>query len=154
VRQAMDTALLSIIGFVNQMVFTVSKGRVVLYRFQGAPGVLLTVTGSAASLGGTVIVHHFTDGDDYIVLAAEAETRLLAALRTATAVTLTDEEVPADIIMLTSETERAALLKSILKHISIYARHEVRQRRQVPIARLAPHCRPALRSSLGSIRFP
>jgi hypothetical protein len=48
VRQAIDTALLSIIGCVNQAVFSASRGRVVLYRFHGMPCVLLTVTGPAA----------------------------------------------------------------------------------------------------------
>ena len=36
-RQAIDTVLLSVIGSVNRAVFSVSRGRVVLYRFRGRP---------------------------------------------------------------------------------------------------------------------
>ena len=68
-RQAIDTALLSIIGCVNQAVFSASRGRVVLYRFHGMPCVLLTVTGPAAPVGETAVVGYLPDGDDYIVLA-------------------------------------------------------------------------------------
>ncbi len=151
-RQAIDTALLSIIGCVNQAVFSASRGRVVLYRFRGRPGVLLTITGPAAPVGETAGVGYLPDGDDYIVLAVEAETSLLTALRTATAATaeLANQQIPVDITMLTDDTQRAALLNRLLKHASMDERHEVTRRREVPIARLTPHYKPA---SDGSVAF-
>jgi len=152
VRQAIDTALLSIIGCVNQAVFSASRGRVVLYRFRGRPGVLLTITGPAAPVGETAGVAYLPDGDDYIVLAVEAETSLLTALRTATAATaeLANQQIPVDITTLTDDTQRAALLNRLLKHASMDERHEVTRRREVPIARLTPHYKPA---SDGSVAF-
>lgn len=151
-RQAIDTALLSIIGCVNQAVFSASRGRVVLYRFRGRPGVLLTITGPAAPVGETAGVAYLPDGDDYIVLAVEAETSLLTALRTATAATaeLANQQIPVDITTLTDDTQRAALLNRLLKHASMDERHEVTRRREVPIARLTPHYKPA---SDGSVAF-
>lgn len=151
-RHAIDTALLSIIGCVNQAVFSASRGRVVLYRFHGMPCVLLTVTGPAAPVGETAVVGYLPDGDDYIVLAAEAETSLLAALCTATAATAerANQQIPVDITMLTGEAQRAALLNRLLKHASINERHRVTRRREVPIARLTPHYKP---TAAGSVAF-
>jgi hypothetical protein len=68
VRQAIDMALLFIIGCANKTVYSASRGRVVLYRFRGGLGALLTVTGPAASVGEIVVVGYLPDGDDYIVL--------------------------------------------------------------------------------------
>ncbi|MFI9552474.1 hypothetical protein [Nonomuraea endophytica] len=153
-RQAIDAALLSIIGYVNQAVFAVSRGGVVLYRFHGTPGVLLTITGPAAPVGETMMVGYLPDGDDYIVLATEAETKISAALRTATAATLSDQEIPVDITMLTDATERTALLNRLLKRASLYERHDTRKHHQVPIARLTPHYRPTPRSSAASPELP
>jgi hypothetical protein len=152
VRQAIDTALLSIIGCVNQAVFSASRGRVVLYRFHGMPCVLLTVTGPAAPVGETAVAGYLPDGDDYIVLAAEAETSLFTALRTATAATAerANQQIPVDVTMLTGEAQRAALLNRLLKHASIDERHRVTRRREVPIARLTPHYKP---TSIGSVAF-
>lgn len=143
---------MSIIGGVNQVVFSASRGRVVLYRFRGRPGVLLTITGPAAPAGETVAAGYLPDGDDYIVLAPEAEAGLRAALRTATAATaeLANQQIPVDITMLTGETQRAALLNRLLKRASIDERHEVTRHREVPIARLTPHYKPA---SDGSVAF-
>jgi hypothetical protein len=152
VRQAINMALLSIIGCVNQAVFSASRGRVLLYRFRGRPGVLLTITGPAAPVGETAGVGYLPDGDDYIVLAAEGEASLLTALRTATAASAerANQQIPVDITMLTDETQRAALLNRLLKHASIDERCEVTRRREVPIARLTPHYKPA---SDGSVAF-
>nr|WP_236003243.1 hypothetical protein [Nonomuraea antri] len=138
-RQAIDTALLSVIGFVNQAVFVVSRGRVVLHRFHGIPEALLTTTGPAVTIEEPLIVGYLPDGGDYIVLDTEAETTISTALRTATAATLFDQQIPVDITLLTDPTERAALLNRILKQASIYERHEVTRHHQVPIARLTPH---------------
>ena len=150
--QAIDTALLSIIGWANKAMYSASRGRVVLYRFRGRPCVLLTVTGPAEPLGETVVVGYLPDGDDYIVLAAETETSLPAALRTAASATgeLANQQIPVDITVLTDDTERAALLNRLLKHASIYERHEVARLCEVPIARLTPHYKPA---SDGSVAF-
>lgn len=156
-RQAIDTALLSIIGRVNKAVFSASRGRVVLCRFRGRPCVHLTVTGPDAPLGQTLIAGYLPDGDDYVVLAAETETGLPAALRTATAATagVTRQQVPADITMLTDDTDRAALLNRLLRRASIDERHAVTRRREVPIARLTPHYKPANTSrAFISIRRP
>jgi hypothetical protein len=131
----------------------------VLYRFHGRPGVRLTSTGPAAPVGETVAVGHLTDGDDYIVLAAEAETetKLLTTLRTATATTaqLMHQHVPVDVTMPADDTERAPLLSRLLERASINERHEVTRRRKVPVARLRPHYKPAGRSAAFSgIRLP
>ncbi|WP_214321897.1 hypothetical protein [Nonomuraea sediminis] len=153
-RQAIDTALLSIIGYVNQAVFAVSRGRVVAYRFHGMPGALLTITGPTAPVGETVMVCYLPDGDDYIVLATGVETRISAALRTATAAALFDQQIPVDISMVTDATERAALLNRLLKQASLYERHQVMQHHQVPIARLTPHYKPTPRSSVVFVGLP
>jgi hypothetical protein len=39
------------------------------------------------------MVCYLTDGNDYIVLTTEAETRISAALRTATAATFSDQQI-------------------------------------------------------------
>ncbi|MER6004913.1 hypothetical protein ABT120_40630 [Nonomuraea angiospora] len=81
-RQAIDTALLSLLGWVNQAMFRVSGGRVVLYRF-GMRCVLLTITGPGAPVSQTLVVGYLPDGDDQIVLATEADAGLPTALSVA-----------------------------------------------------------------------
>jgi hypothetical protein len=157
VRQAIDKGLLSIIGCVNQAVFSASRHRVILYRFHGRPGVRLTITGPAVPVGQTLFVGYLPDGDDYIALAAKHDTALPTALRTATAATaeLPRQQIPVDITMLPDDTERAALLNRLLKHASINERYEVTRRREVPIARLTPRYKPSDRSvAFVEIRIP
>ncbi|MFI6392389.1 hypothetical protein ACIBHY_33955 [Nonomuraea sp. NPDC050547] len=153
-RQAIDTALLSIIGYANQAVFAISRGHVVLYRFHGLPGALLTVTGQDEHVGETMMVGYLPDGDEYIVLATEAETAISAALQTATAATLFDQQVPVDITMLTDATERTAALKRVLKQASLSERHEATKHHEIPIARLTPHDQPTPRSPVAIARLP
>lgn len=100
---------------------------------------------------------HLPDGGDYVVLTAETEAGLPAALRAATAVTveLARQQLPVDITMLTDDADRAALLKRLLKRASIDERHAVMRRREVPVARLTSHYRPANASTAFiSIRRP
>ena len=155
-RHAIDEVLLSIIGWVNQAVFSATRGRVVLYRFHGRGGggrpmVVLTISGPGAPVGQTLHVGFLPDGDDYVVLApAETDFGLATALRIATAVTVElgpDQQIPADVTMLTDYTERASLFKRLLKQASIEERYEVTRRREVPIARLTPHYKPASESN-------
>ncbi len=155
-RQAIDAVLLSFIGRVNQAVFSVSRGRVVLYRFHGRTSVFLTLTGPDAPLGEKVPVGHLPDGDDCIVLAAEHETGVLTALGNATSATAEFgyEDVPVDLVMLTDDGERAALLERLLKRASIHERHEVMRRREVPVARVTPHYRPESDHAVAVIRVP
>jgi hypothetical protein len=151
VRQVVDTALVFIIGCVNRAVYAASRGRVVLYRFHGMPGALLTITGPAAPVAQTLVVGYLPDGDDYIVLAARGNTGLVTALRTATAATveLAGRQVPVTITMLINDTERGALLNRLLKHASIEERHAVTRLREVPIARMTLHHKPALDHSVA-----
>ena len=95
---------------------------------------------------------YLPDGADYIVLAAEPETSLFAALRTVTVATAEppSRQILVDVTMLTGETQRAALLNRLLKRASIDERHDVTRRREFPIARLTPHYKP---TSVGSVAF-
>ena len=153
-RQAATRALLFIIGCVNQAVFSASRGQVVLYRFHGTSGASLTITGPAAPVGETLSVSYLPDGGDYVVLAAETSYSLASALRAATSATigLASQDVPVDIIMLADQTERAILLKRLLKQVSIHEQHEAIRLRQVPIARLRPHHKPAFVSPVAVSR--
>ncbi|GAA0934345.1 hypothetical protein [Nonomuraea longicatena] len=136
-RHLIDTALLKVIGWANLAVFKVSRGGVRFYSFGGVPGLFLTVTAPAAPIGEDLSVSCFPDGDDHIVLAAASDTRLLDLLRTATAVTFSDSEIPVDCVMLT-DTERAVQLRRIRKRLSLPQRHEVTEHRLLPVARLSP----------------
>jgi hypothetical protein len=140
------------IGCVNQAVFSASRGQVVLYRFHGTSGASLTITGPAAPVGETVSISYLPDGDDYVVLATETSRSLAIELRAATSATigLASQDIPVDIIALADKTERAILLKRLLKQVSMHERHEVIRLRQVPIARLTPHCKPAF---VGPVAF-
>ncbi|WP_157250474.1 hypothetical protein [Nonomuraea typhae] len=105
-------------------------------------------------LGETVTVSYLPDGDDYIVLASHAETTLTAALHTASAATLTDQQIAVDITMLTGPAQQGILLRRLLKHASVYERHEVTRHRQVPIARLTPRRGPVPGCSIASPGLP
>jgi hypothetical protein len=135
VRHAIDTVLLTLIGWANVVVFKASRGGVVLYRFGGFSGALLTVTSPDAPIGEELMVCCLPDGDDHIVLAPASDTRLPHLLRTATAVTLSDAEIPVDCVMLT-DAESAALLSRLRKRLSISERHQLTEHREIPIARL------------------
>jgi hypothetical protein len=145
VRQAVEEAFLSMIGYVNRAVFFASRGRLVPYRFHGSSAVLVTITGPATPGGQTVSVGYLPDGADYVVLATETDDGLTTALRAATSATieLAGQDIPADIVMLPRDTERAVLLQRLLEQVSIHERHEVMRHGQVPVARLRPHHQPA-----------
>lgn len=159
-RQAIDGALLSVIGWVNVAVFSASRHRVILYHFRGRPDMSLTIASPAARVSETADVGYLTDGDDYIVLAAgagagpAAGVGFLAALRTATVATADfgNQQIPGDVTALTDETERAVLLRRMLKHASVDERHDVTRRREVPIARLRLHHAPTSGSWVGITR--
>ena len=87
-RQAVEAAFLSVIGYVNRAVFFVSRGRVVPYRFHGTSCVFLNLTGPATPAGQTVRAGYLPDGADYVILAAEADDGLTTALRAATSATI------------------------------------------------------------------
>lgn len=145
--QILDKALLSVIGSVNRAVFSVSRGRVVLYRIRGRPSVCLMITRSATPVAETAHVGYLSDGADYIVLAAETRTRLFAGLRSITVATdeLQGRQILVDVTMITDGTQRAVLLNRLLKRASIDERHDVTRRREIPIARLTPRDIPAAR---------
>ena len=158
-RYAIETALLWSISRVSQVVFWASRGRVVLYRFYGMPGVLLTVTGPDAPVGKVIDVGYLPDGDDYIVLATDAETGGKSVLSTATGATAEfspGQHVAVDISMLTDAAERDSLRGRLLRHASLNERHEVVRRCEFPIARLTPHEKLAGDSSIAvsRIRLP
>lgn len=149
--QAIDTALVLIIGCVNQMVFSASRGRVVLYRFRGRPTVRLTMTRPGAPHGETVSVGYLADGDDYIVLGTEAQGGLLTALRTATVVSaeIDSRQIPVGITIVTDEAARADLINRLFNHASIDERHDVTRRREVALARLTPRGKRGVRNREG-----
>ena len=60
--------------------------------------------------------------------------------------------VPSSRRSLTDETERAVLLRRMLKHASVDERHDVTRRREVPIARLRLHHAPTSGSWVGITR--
>jgi hypothetical protein len=145
VRYAVEEAFLSLMGYVNRAVFFASRGRRVPYRFHGTNAVLLTITGPATPAGETVSAGYLPDGADYVVLAAETDDRLAAALRAATSATigLPGQDIPVDIVMLPRDSERAVLLQRLLQQVSIHERHEEIWHPRVPIARLRLHYQPA-----------
>ncbi len=144
-RQAVKEAFLGLMGYVNRAVFFASRGRMVPYRFHGTSAVILTITGPATPATQTVCVGYLPDGADYVVLAAETDDRLAAALRAATSATieLPGQDIPVDIVMLPRDSERAVLLKRLLEQVSIHERHEVIRHPRVPVARLRLHYQPA-----------
>jgi hypothetical protein len=145
VRQAVEEAFLSLMGYVNRAVFFVSRGRVVPYRFHSRSCVFLNLTGPATPAGETVRAGYLRDGADYVVLAAETDDRLATALRAATSATveLASQDIPVDIVMLPRDSERAVLLQRLLQQVSIHERHEEIRHPRVPIARLRLHYQPA-----------
>ncbi|MBV9794647.1 MAG: hypothetical protein JO016_11985 [Actinobacteria bacterium] len=136
-RQVARRVWLFTVGCVNQGVFSISRGRVMLYRFHGTSGVSLTVAGA------TAIVSCLPDGDDYVVL--DAGHRLVATLAAATTATIevAGQQVPVDVTVLAGRTGQTVLLKRLLKHVSLYERDQVSRGRLVPVARLRPHYKPA-----------
>jgi hypothetical protein len=151
VRQAIEVAFLSIIGYVNRAVFFASRGRVVPYRFHGPRAAHLTITGPATPAGQFLSVSYLPDGADYVVVAAETDDRLATALRAATSATieLAVQRIPVDIVILPRDSERAVLLKRLLQQVSIHERHEVVRLRRMPIARLRLHHQPASGGSVA-----
>jgi hypothetical protein len=141
-RRILDEVILSVIGQVNRLVFGLSRGRIVLYRFRGVP--TLTVTTPADPLGEMVSVACLPDDDSYLVLVHplhEAGLRaLLDSSRAVEAARGPDQAaIPADLDRLTDPAERSALLKQALSQASMQERAQVRRLGLTPIARLRPH---------------
>lgn len=136
----MDRALLFVIGMVNRTVFAATRGRVVLYRFGGMPGVMVELEPH----GEPGIIASFRDGDDHVLLADDADGALVESLRSATSakVEAGGRWYPAGIVVVEDAGERERLLKRMLEQASISERYEVKRRRAVPVARLTPHGAP------------
>ncbi|MGI5325287.1 hypothetical protein [Actinomadura nitritigenes] len=136
----MDRALLFVIGMVNRTVFAVTRGRVVLYRFGGMPGVMVELEPH----GEPGIIASFRDGDDHILLGEDADGALVEALRSATSakVEAGGRWYPAGIVAVEDTGERERLLKRMLEQASISERYEIKRRRMVPVARLTPQGAP------------
>ncbi|WP_326822989.1 nitroreductase/quinone reductase family protein [Streptosporangium sp. NBC_01756] len=138
-----ETVMVHLIGGVNSTVFHIAGGRVVLYRFRGLPGLLLTVIGSRTPRLRTVMVPFLRDGDDYIVLADRdtagrpgwaAE---LLAVEPTDVVTVEVEGRSFDVdVARLDQADHAAMLDRHLKYLSLGERHEVRRWRQIPFVRL------------------
>jgi len=143
-RRILDEAILSAIGQVNRLVFGLSRGRVILYRFHGVPAILLTITTPAEPLGRMVGAACLPDDDGYLILARPLqEAELSALMNSSTAVEAArgpdETTVPADLNRLTDPAERSALLKRVLSRASMDERAEVRRLELTPIARLRLH---------------
>jgi len=140
----LDWVVLGTIGQVNRLVFGLSRGRVVLYRFRGIPEILLAVATPADPLGRMVSAACLLDDNSYVVLARplqEAEMSGLLGSSTGVKVARWSGEtaVPADLDRLTDPAERAAVLKRALSRASIEERAEARRLELTPVARLRLH---------------
>lgn len=145
-RRFLDGAVVSAIGQVNRLVFGLSRGGVVLYRFHGIPGIVLTVTTPAEPLGTTVTASCLPDGDFYLVLAHPLEEpELCGLLDSSTGVEAGrgpgETTVPTDLERLADPVERATVLKRALSRASLGERAEVQRLGLAPVARLRPHQR-------------
>ncbi|WP_131738569.1 hypothetical protein [Actinomadura roseirufa] len=143
-RGILDEVILGAIGQVNRLVFGVSRGRVLLYRFYGVPGILLTVTTPDDPIGNRVNASCLPDDDSYLVLAHPIHrAELSALLDTGTAVEAArgpdETAVPVDLDRLTDTAERAAVLKRVLGRASMQERAEIRRHGLTPVARLRLH---------------
>ncbi|MEV5707590.1 hypothetical protein [Actinoallomurus sp. NPDC052274] len=69
----LDAAAVHLLGAVNRVVFRMSRGRILPYRFDGTPTARLTEVGEVPRLY-PFAVDYLRDGGDYIVLVRAAET--------------------------------------------------------------------------------
>ncbi|WP_460355938.1 hypothetical protein [Actinoallomurus acanthiterrae] len=90
---ALDAVLVHVIGAVNVVVFRMSRGRVLVHRFDGPPHVRLTEIGQVPELD-PLWVDYLRDGDDYVlfVAARQSDERWVRDLRAATSATVEIEE--------------------------------------------------------------
>ncbi|WP_433179879.1 hypothetical protein [Actinoallomurus sp. CA-150999] len=90
---ALDAVLIRVIGAANVVVFRMSRGRVLLHRFDGPPHVRLTEIGRVPELD-PPSVQYLRDGDDYVLLvpARLSDARWVGDLRAATSATVEIEE--------------------------------------------------------------
>lgn len=127
--------MLFLIGLVNRAVFAVTRGRVVLYRFGGMPGVMVEL----APHGGPDIVASFQDDEDHVLLAEDGDGgALVESLRSATSARaeVGGRWYPVGIVVVDDGSERERLLERLLGQASIDERYEIKRRRAVPVARL------------------
>lgn len=138
-RHVVDSVLIKIIGWVNRLVFVLSRGRVVLYRSFGFPGRVLTIVGPQDDSGRALIVSCLPDDDDYIIMVGEQEdASLREALGTCATASMEvgNHWVPVDVSMLGDQSERSDLLNQLMRKASISERHEVVRHHLLPLARI------------------
>ncbi|MFF5111707.1 hypothetical protein [Streptosporangium sp. NPDC000509] len=143
-KDVFETAIIHVIGGVNRIVFRLTGGRVVLYRFRGIPGLSLMVPGRQTADPFTSPIPYLLDGEDLIVLADnETESypeRAVDPFNAGLTGILTVEVCgqPFDVaVSKISEEHRVETLGRILAEASLAQRHEMRRRRRFPVARLA-----------------
>ncbi|QKG23084.1 hypothetical protein [Actinomadura verrucosospora] len=134
--------MLFVIGLVNRALFAVTRGRVVLYRFGGTPGVMVEL----APDGKPGIIAAFRDGDDHVLVADGGNGgALVESSRSATSarIEIGGRWYPAGIVMVEGESERERLLKRMFAQASLHGRYEAKRRGAIPVARLTPQGIPA-----------
>ncbi|TDD85160.1 nitroreductase/quinone reductase family protein [Actinomadura rubrisoli] len=162
-RYLAEEALLRALMRINQLVSWLTRGRVVVFRFDGMSGLLLTVTDAENQVADTRPFCYLADGDDYVVLSSKTESAhteggylaKLGATASATVELVPDETFDVDVEMLGSDADRTGLLDRLLGDTSLYERHEIKRGGGLPVARLRPHrSRPTMsRRPDGTSKF-
>ncbi|MEU0521323.1 hypothetical protein [Streptosporangium sp. NPDC006007] len=142
-RDMLKAALIHLVGGVNWLVFRISKGHVVLYRFGGMPGLSIMISGPQASEHSTLLLPYLADGNDFVLLgnceagnSPEWATELLGA---GSNNVITVEIYGQDFDVTATKINRedsVDLLWRLLVAVSFVQYHEVKRRRLVPCVRL------------------
>lgn len=143
-HRILDGVILSVIGQVNRLVFGLSRGQIVIYRFRGVPAILLTVTTPAEPVGKTVSVACLPLDEGYLVLSPPLQwAEVCALLDSSTAVEAArgpdETTVRARLDGPIDPAERPALLERVLSQANMDERAEARRLELAPIARLTLH---------------
>ncbi|WP_026413320.1 hypothetical protein [Actinomadura oligospora] len=141
-RRILDAIVLSAVGQVNRLMFGLTRGRVVLCRSTGVPGVLLKISTPVEPLGTMVSPGCLPLSDDLLLVLARpgGVTELSALLEASTAVEAApgpdETTVAADLCDLIGPAEQAGVLKQAMRGTRMQERDEVRRLRLTPVALL------------------
>ncbi|WP_433423599.1 hypothetical protein ACQP1V_16140 [Microtetraspora malaysiensis] len=140
----MPLLVVTVVGALNRFVFSLTRGRILLYKFTGMPSVTLMIARPEMGHAERAVLSCLPDGETHVVLRHERRMHPADALLTGSGISIfIDADIDAWPVVASPVGENPdKLLARLLENESFIRRCEVRASRLVPFARLKPDSRP------------
>ncbi|GIH73506.1 hypothetical protein Mth01_57590 [Sphaerimonospora thailandensis] len=140
----MPLLVVTVVGALNRLVFSLTRGRIVLYKFTGMPAVTLMIAGPEVGYAERAVLPCLPDGEMHVVLKYERDTppEYVQLMGRGVSVFIDAGADASPVVASPVRENPDELLAHLLENVSFLRRCEVRASRMVPFARLEPDSGP------------